>query len=607
MNTSECSLEKCYHQWPDILNHNYDLDEKDSLQLSQTSKFWYSIILKKKLQDATNTLLTFSNFLSSSNIKIYPMTDLSCFDNCRTIFETKVAKIKKIVDLSLLLHQLDDDSKIILRNSIKTKLNGQKFSEIIKHLKTEVEIEKEIEEAKAILLNRPNIDVVTTQIPYRKIIHFLLISGHFKKASELLKIQNLKFKIKKIEKKYKNYTYFYAPFLSLNDRLTLFRDFLGEPFFSKKTVKKVIKNFATRMDCEDIACLVALLSYMTLATTDFFRKDPTAKLTILKNAVTTTSALKALAMRVNTFEELYEIIKTNFFELEIEKDLRRNDFKSAMTHANAFTFPQAKQKAISKINTLEIKSKIRPLLLSHDFNDAIRFASLITEKEERNFQFLLIATEAINCKQLDIGFIATRSIMESESSTDPFFDTDHLFFAITIRQRFSLACSTFKNISNKNLYIYPFCIHISRIIGEYEIPDALDLICTLEDTQVAMQCMRRIVRRLFPESDPKKWILFSNHIHCPLKRRIFLDFIFQGLQENKNSILFDKSNFYETLVIQLQTGQLEQCIETIGFLKTRWERYIVLYRVIYHLAPNENWIESLQNINKIDENLLKTF
>lgn len=606
--TTISQFEQCYVSWPDIVKYGPELEKRDVCNLSQTSKLWQIALLENAKLLARSDILPFIAFLRSNKITNPQIEDLSCIKRCMTSFEVSFAKIEKIVEISLVLHQLNDVSKTILKEAFK-KLNvAPIISRMMKSVRTDEEIIKKIRKKK------PTIHIVYDQEKSEKnyrqeFIHYLIVTGQFEKARLQIKKDGYKFNINDLAKD-KNYTLVHAPFLILSERVKIIKNIFETHVFSnfnKKNIKITLQNLAKRIHMADGTFPFAFLYYFAKLVVVRGRED--SQTSVLNTTILDKSSLEALGISKYQTTAIYEEAKDIFLLNKIENNLKSNDFKTVHEDIQNLCKLGNQEKAKTSL----LKKQIDRHLLDHDLKNAFELlAKLPHFDSNRNSISVSIARQALLDNQIDFALKATHLInishLWAKDDKNPAIqmtlEKDSLLLEIAMRQKFAAGRKTFEHLSLKKKHLTPFCLNAAEIIELIDIPKALDLIVYLKDKEICLKILNRIVERLFEGAFAHKWFHYANQILDDSKRRYILDLLFAGLQEKQLSVLFyEKNDFYLNQMIMLETSDFKNCLDALFILPTRWEQNLVLYRMIDYFYPNKNLNEWFKGVGKIEDDL----
>ncbi len=115
------------------------ISKPELVKLTSTSKYFLKFILENEKNKETTRLKNFISWVSSQEIKIKYIKDIS-FKSCKNIFDLEVAKIKKFVEIFHFLNKLGDLQIEDLKKKFSTKNFSSVFKRIFEALKTETDL-----------------------------------------------------------------------------------------------------------------------------------------------------------------------------------------------------------------------------------------------------------------------------------------------------------------------------------------------------------------------------------------------------------------------------------------------------------------------------------
>lgn len=607
--TSLNPFEQCYVTWPDIVKYGPEIDERDVLNLSQTSMLWHTVLLENAKLLAKADILPFITFLKLHKITNLQINDLSCFNSCTTFFEISLTKIEKIIEISLSLHQLNDVSKTILKEAFKRLSLAPIFTRMMKQVKTDEQIIKKIRKKSPSNIYTKNDSEKIEKFCKEKFIHYLIITGQFEKATLHIKKDGFKFKINDCIKN-TNYTILHAPFLIGSERVIIIRNIVKQNLlnnFNKKNITITIQNLAKRIHMPDMAFARAFFYFFAKLVVISERDD--SQMTTL-NTLIGKSSLKALGITKHSAIAIYRNAKDSYLMNKIDDNLKCHNFEIVPELIKSLF--GASSQELATVNLL--KSQINRHLLNDDLKNSFDLLAKLSAYDiNRNSIARDIAKKAIHDNQLDFALAATQLINishlwrkdEPQKALEVTFEKDSLFLEISCKQPFTIGCKTFKLLSFPMDHIDVFCLNAAENIDQSDIPKVLDLIANLK-TEVSLEVLNRLLERLFEGSSATRWFHYATRIKDSSKQRYVLDLIFAGLQEKQLSVLFyEKNDLYQTLMVKLKEANYEKCLDELFNLPTKWEQHLSLYRIIDYFYPNNNMDEWIKSVGKIADDVEK--
>ncbi len=607
--TSLSPFEQCYVTWPDIVKYGPEIDERDVLNLSQTSMLWHTGLLENSKLLAKADILPFIAFLKTHKITSPQIVDLTCFQSCTTFFDISLTKIEKIVEISLFLHQLNDVSKTILQQDFKKQHLASIFTRVMKSIKTDEQIIKKIRK-------NPPSDIYTQHDPEKiekfykeKFIHYLIVTGQFAKATHHIKKDGFKFKINDCIKN-PNYTLIHAPFLISSERVIIIRNIFKQNLlknFNKKNITITTQNLAKRIHMPEMAFPRAFFYFFAKLVMLSERDD--SQMTTLHTLIGK-SSLNALGLTKHSAIATYRNAKDFYLKYKIEDNLKSNNFETAGALIKSLFSASSQELATSNL----LKSQINRHLLNDDLKNGFDLLTKLSAYDiNRNSIAIDIAKKAIHDHELDFALAALQlvNISPLRRKDDPrkaleiTHEKDKLYLEIACKQSLTLGYKTFKLLSYPMDYIDAFCLNAAEIIDKSDISKVLDLIANLK-IEVSLKVLNRLVEKLFKGASANSWFHYAAGIKDSSKQRYVLHLLFTGLQEKQHSALFCGNNdLYHTLMIKLEEANFQKCLDLLFNLPTKCEQHLLLYRIVDYFYPNKDMDEWIKSVSKIADDLEK--
>ncbi len=566
------------HLWPVILEQSYDAFKQtkktgftqDIFNLTLTSKSIYKSVFETAI--TLNIRMVeeiFQEFLKSfsinnSNIKFI-------FDPCKNLFDVQIEKIKMLRNMYLLLNNLSDTTKIVLRDTLSEKPGEMIFRSSIRALRTD--------------------DEITIEKDFSSAIQSLVTTGQFNIASKLL-IKNsnqfglqtendVEYNLKDIVAMHKDYALLHYPQLRPFERAMVVRYIFQNIPFEKKAMVHAIKTLTKRYDDKDENCKRAILTYLTSNLKNCFQENDLFK----KNV------LKSVCMSIHWLKSCYEDAEDNYNLELIDNLLATHSFNSALKiQANIYNCSK-KESALQRIIDADISLK----LYNYDYSGAIDMAQNHINKNLKNESLCIIAETAIFGGLFDFALLAIALI-----TTDALQTKDLLYYKILEKQEIDNAIKTFELIRNKENYITNFCLLLPHLIEIKDIPKALKIIDLHPNHKIRQKALELIKEVHFQNiGNVSRWLEFGSKINNFEMRLKFLNDFFKGFRQEELCHFFKNANaFYSDFSKILMNADLRKAMKFMDTLDYNSEKMIALHLLVDHLFPSKQIFTFLEAIYK---------